>query len=118
MKQRWPFEVLLFSPVCGSNRRRDPTVRQLENEPRTIRFEPGPAPFKSFTLTFAPAENSAYRVTADGETSDGVPIKTSYLLKEDGTYYPVTNAPFDSIAVTNEKSECFSYHNKTERQGD
>ncbi|MDQ6663108.1 MAG: hypothetical protein M3Z23_01790 [Acidobacteriota bacterium] len=66
------------------------------------RFEPGPAP-KSFTLTFVPAENGAYRVTASGETSDGAPIETTYLLKEDGKDYPVTKAPFDSIAITNEK---------------
>ena len=52
------------------------------------RFEPGPAPFKSFTLTFLPAENGAYRVTADGETSNGVPINTTYLLKEDGKHVP------------------------------
>src|SRR5436305_12784421 len=64
------------------------------------RFEPGPAPFKSFTLTFLLAENGAYRVTADGETSNGVPIDTTYLLKEDGKDSPVKNARFDSIAVS------------------
>jgi len=50
-----------------------------------------------------PAKNGAYRVTAKGETSNGVPIGTTYLLKNDGKDYPVTNAPFDSIAVTDER---------------
>ncbi len=68
------------------------------------RFEPSPAPWKSFTLTFAPAESGAYRITAKGETSNGAPISTTYLLKADGKDYPVTGAPFDSIAVADESS--------------
>jgi hypothetical protein len=64
------------------------------------RFDPGPAPYKSFTLTFSPGENGAYRVTAKGQTSDGAPVNTTYMVKNDGKDYPVTNAPFDSIAIT------------------
>jgi len=64
------------------------------------RFDPGPGPFKSFTLTFSPGENGAYRVTAKGQTSDGAPVNATYMVKADGKDYPVTNAPFDSIAIT------------------
>jgi hypothetical protein len=40
-----------------------------------------------------------YRVTATGELSNGTPIHTSYVLREDGKDYPVANAPFDTISV-------------------
>jgi hypothetical protein len=62
-------------------------------------FKRGAAHFQSFTLTFAPADNGAYRATANRESSNGAPIKTTYLLKEDGKDHPVTNALFDSIAA-------------------
>jgi hypothetical protein len=52
------------------------------------------------TRILAGGENGEYRVTATGESSDGKPIHTSYVLREDGKDYPVANAPFDSIAVT------------------
>jgi len=39
---------------------------------------------------------------AEGETVSGATIHTTYVLKDDGKDYPVTNAPFDSLAVTNE----------------
>lgn len=68
--------------------------------PQKSHYVPGPSPLKSFALRFEPAENGEYRVTATGESSDGKPIHTSYVLREDGKDYPVANAPFDSIAVT------------------
>jgi len=68
------------------------------------RFESGSSPFKRFSLTFIPAEDGAYRVRINAQTSNGARINAIYLLKEDGKDYPVTNAPFDSISVTNGKS--------------
>jgi hypothetical protein len=62
-------------------------------------YEPGPPPLKSFTLRFEPAEHGMYRVTATGEFSDGAPIHTTYVLRDDGKDYPVANAPFDTISV-------------------
>ena len=64
--------------------------------PEKSHFDPVSSRLKSFTLQFAPAE----KVTANGETSDGTPFHTSYVAKEDGKDYPVTNAPFDSISIT------------------
>jgi hypothetical protein len=68
--------------------------------PEKSHFDPVSSRLKSFTLQFAPAENGATRVTASGETGEGTPFHTSYVVKEDGKDYPVTNAPFDSISIT------------------
>lgn len=67
------------------------------------RVDPGPSPYKSFSLTLAPAEGGSYRVTAKGELQDGTPFGSTYLMKSDGKDYPVTNAPFDSISAVEEK---------------
>jgi hypothetical protein len=79
-------------------------------------YEPGPAPLKSFTLKFEPAEQGMYRVTATGEMSDGAPIHTTYVLRDDGKDYPVANAPFDTISVkridANSQSVLMKLHGK------
>ena len=103
MKPRWPTRFLFLTALAAAIAGATPPFGTWKLNLEKSRFEPGPAPFKSFTLTFIPAENGAYRVTAKGETNNGAPIDTTYLLKDDGKEYPVTNAPFDSIAVTNEK---------------
>lgn len=102
MKQKRPtkffFLALLAAAIAGAT----PPFGTWKLNLERSRFEPGPAPFKGFMLTFVPAASGAYRVTAKGETSNGAPINATYLLKADGNEYPVTNAPFDSVAVTNE----------------
>jgi hypothetical protein len=103
MKQKRPTKLFLIGLLAATIAGAVPPFGTWKLNPEKSRFEPGHAPLKSFTLSFAPAQNGAYRVTAKGETSNGAPINTTYLLKEDGKDYPVTNAPFDSIAVTNEK---------------
>jgi hypothetical protein len=103
MKQKRPAKFFLLALLAAAIAGATPPFGTWKLNLKMSRFEPGPAPFKSFTLTFVPAENGAYRVTVKGETTNGVTIGTTYLLKDDGKDYPVTNAPFDSIAVMNEK---------------
>jgi hypothetical protein len=64
-------------------------------------FNPAPAPFKSFTFEVEPADNGMIRVTVWVEPLDGTPVQpNSFLMREDGKDYPVTNAPFDSFSIT------------------
>jgi hypothetical protein len=64
-------------------------------------FNPAPAPFKGFTVRFEPADNGMIRVTVWVEPLDGTPVQpNSFLMREDGKDYPVTNAPFDSVSTT------------------
>jgi len=72
-------------------------------------YNPGPPP-KSLTQTVEEAEGGI-KVTATGEGPDGTPINSSFTVKYDGKYYPVTDAStgtpaghhagtsFDSIAI-------------------
>lgn len=64
------------------------------------RYDPGPPPFKSFSLKMEPLENGEERITASGEDHDGKPMNSTFTIKYDGKDYPATNTPFDHIAVT------------------
>src|SRR5579871_1784511 len=61
------------------------------------KFSPA-APVKSLTTT-REASDGSVKVTTTGEMADGTAINGSYTLKYDGKEYPVTGAPFDTIAV-------------------
>ena len=70
------FLALLTTAIAGAT----PPFGTWKVNVERSQFEPGPAPFKSFTLSFVPAENGAYRITAKGETKDGAPVRTTSLL--------------------------------------
>jgi hypothetical protein len=72
----------------------------MENKFSEVSFRSGAPPFRGVTLSFEPAESGMIRVTVTIEPLDGTSIQTSYVLREDGKDYPVTNAPFDSISIT------------------
>jgi hypothetical protein len=60
-------------------------------------FSPS-APVKSLTSTREASDGGA-KVTTSGEQANGTPINASYTAKYDGKEYPVTGAPYDTIAI-------------------
>jgi hypothetical protein len=62
------------------------------------KFSPS-APVKSLTST-REASDGGVKVTTTGEQANGTPINASYTAKYDGNRYPVTGAPYDTIAIT------------------
>lgn len=70
------------------------------------KFTPS-APVKSLT-TMREASDNGVKVTTTGEKADGTPINASYTAKYDGKTYPVTGAPFDSIAITQVDANTFT----------
>jgi hypothetical protein len=61
------------------------------------KFTPS-APVKSLTST-REASADGIKVTTTGERADGTPINAAYTAKYDGKEYPVTGAPYDTIAI-------------------
>ncbi len=61
------------------------------------KFTPS-APVKSLTST-REASDDGVKVTTTGERADGTPINASYTAKYDSKEYPVTGAPYDTIAI-------------------
>src|SRR5947209_14804852 len=61
------------------------------------KFTPS-SPVKSLTAT-REASDDGVKVTMTGERADGTPVNGSYTAKYDGKEYPVTGAPYDSIAI-------------------
>ena len=57
------------------------------------------APVKSLTTTREAAENGVKQTTT-GERADGTKVNYSYTAKYDGSAYPVTGAPWDTISIT------------------
>src|ERR1700716_2918854 len=57
-----------------------------------------PAPVKSLTST-REASDGGVKVTTTGEQADGTPINANYMAKYDGKDYPVTGAPYNTIAI-------------------
>ncbi len=74
------------------------------------RFNPS-APVKSLTVTREAVEGGV-KVTTKGERADGTPINGSYTAKYDGKEYPVTGAPYDSIAMTQVNANTFTAKQK------
>jgi hypothetical protein len=70
------------------------------------KFSPS-APVKSLTAT-REATNDGVKVTTTGERADGTPINGSYTAKYDGKEYPVTGAPYDSIAIKQVNENTFT----------
>jgi hypothetical protein len=62
------------------------------------KYSPGPPTIKSLT-SVREASDGGVKVTSTGEQADGTPINSSYTAKYDGKEYPVTGAPWDSIAI-------------------
>jgi hypothetical protein len=61
------------------------------------KFTPS-APVKALTST-REASGNGVKVTTTGERADGTPINASYTAQYDGKEYPVTGAPYDTIAL-------------------
>jgi hypothetical protein len=62
---------------------------------------------KSLTAT-REASDDGIKVTMTGERADGTPINGSYTAKYDGKEYPVTGAPYDSIAIKQVNANTFT----------
>jgi hypothetical protein len=58
--------------------------------------------------TIEAAEGGA-KVTTTGERPDGTPINGGFTVKYDGKDYPVTDAPFDSIAIKQVDANRFTF---------
>ena len=69
-------------------------------------FSPS-APVKSLT-TVREASDDGVKVSTTGERADGTPINASYTAKYDGKEYPVTGAPYDSIAIKQVNAHTFT----------
>jgi len=65
------------------------------------------APVKSLTTTREAAEGGV-KLTTTGEQSDGTKINSSYTAKYDGSDYPVTGAPWDTISIKQVDSNTFT----------
>jgi hypothetical protein len=70
-------------------------------------YSPGPATVKSLTTTREASENGV-KATSTGELANGNPISTSYTAKYDGKDYPVTGAPWDTIAIKQVDANTFT----------
>ena len=70
------------------------------------KFTPA-APVKSLTATREAAEGGV-KSTSTGERADGSPINGGYTAKYDGKEYPVTGAPYDTIALRQINANTFS----------
>jgi hypothetical protein len=70
------------------------------------KFSPS-APVKNLTATREASEDGV-KVTTTGERADGTPINGSYTAKYDGKEYPVTGAPYDSIAIKQVNANTFT----------
>jgi hypothetical protein len=74
------------------------------------KFTPS-APVKSLTAS-REASDDGVKVTMTGERADGTPINGSYTAKYDGKEYPVTGAPYDSIATKQVNENTFTTSQK------
>jgi hypothetical protein len=74
------------------------------------KFSPS-APVKSLTATRETSDDGV-KVTMTGERADGTPINGSYTAKYDGKEYPVTGAPYDSIALKQVNANTFTSSQK------
>jgi len=70
------------------------------------KFTPS-APVKSLTST-REASDGGLKVTTTGEQANGTPINASYTAKYDGKEYPVTGAPYDTIAIKQVDANTFT----------
>jgi hypothetical protein len=70
-------------------------------------YNPGPATVKNLTTTREASENGV-KVTSTGELANGNPINSGYTAKYDGKDYPVTGAPWDSVAITQVDANTFT----------
>jgi hypothetical protein len=69
-------------------------------DPARSKFEPGPSPYKSMTLTFS-AIDRGLKGDFAGVDADGRPVKGSYMIVTDGKDYPVTGiSEYDSSSYT------------------
>lgn len=59
---------------------------------------PAANPVTSLTIVYEAADGGV-KTTVTGERKDGTPINSSSTVKYDGKDYPVTGAPWDTIAV-------------------
>ena len=75
------------------------------------KYTPAPLPMKSMT-TMREVSDGGIKVTTTGERQDGTPIKSIYTLKYDGKEYPVTGAPFDTMAIKQVDDNTFTVTTK------
>lgn len=61
------------------------------------KFSPA-APVKNLNV-MREATDGGVKMTMTGEQADGTPINGSYTAKYDGKEYPVTGAPYDTVAI-------------------
>jgi len=61
-------------------------------------YNPGPPTVKSLTAA-RQAWESGVKAISTGELANGNPINTNYTANYDGKDYPVTGAPWDTVAI-------------------
>jgi hypothetical protein len=70
-------------------------------------YNPGPAMVKSLTATREASENGV-KTTSTGELANGDSINSTYTAKYDGKDYPVTGAPWDTVAIQQVDANTFT----------
>jgi hypothetical protein len=70
-------------------------------------YNPGPPTVKSLTAVRQASDNGVKTIST-GELANGDTINSSYTAKYDGKDYPVTGAPWDSVAITQVDANTFT----------
>src|SRR5579863_3188457 len=74
-------------------------------------YSPGPPTVKSLTAA-RQASDDGVKTISTGELANGDSINSSYTAKYDGKDYPVTGAPWDTVAITQLDANTFTSASK------
>jgi len=74
-------------------------------------YNPGPPAVKSLTAARQASEEGVNSVST-GELANGDAINSSYTAKYDGKDYPVTGAPWDTVAIKQVDANTFTSASK------
>jgi len=74
-------------------------------------YNPGPPAVKSLTAARQASEQGVSSVST-GELANGDSINSSYTAKYDGKDYPVTGAPWDTVAIKQVDANTFTSASK------
>ena len=70
-------------------------------------YNPGPPVVKSLSATRQASEDGVKTIST-GELANGDSINSSYTAKYDGKDYPVTGAPWDTVAIKQVDANTFT----------
>lgn len=103
------FIVLAMTTLTASGD--DNSLGTWKLNTNSSKYTPQPMPMKSLTSTREAADGGV-KVTTIGEQADGTPINSSATVKYDGKNYPVTGAPWDTVAVKQIDANTFTSETK------